>query len=146
MRWILAVEMSSLHWSGSLLHREHARNTRIEKALFPTRPETRPVFDLPDGQRQSPDFSAISPRLLRELALQKYIAGDIEQDVYIAMAQELPMQAVNAAGAVEDLSDVTDDTEFNFRRYFQNQKVLAVALGDEDRAATFDSVLKFIRA
>lgn len=96
-------------------------------------------------QRQTPDFSAISPRLLRELALQKYIAGDIPQDVYIALAQELPMQAVSASGAVEDLSDVTDDTEFDFRRYFQNQKVLATTLGDEDKAQTFESVLGFLR-
>ncbi|SIQ67788.1 hypothetical protein SAMN05880590_106169 [Rhizobium sp. RU35A] len=137
--------MSSLHWSGSLLHREHARNTRIEKALFSPRAETRPVFELQDMQRQTPDFSAISPRLLRELALQKYIAGDIPQDVYIALAQELPMQAVSASGAVEDLSDVTDDTEFDFRRYFQNQKVLATTLGDEDKAQTFESVLGFLR-
>lgn len=91
------------------------------------------------------DFSAMSPRLLREIALQKYVAGDIQQDIYIALAQELPMEAADSAGNIIDLSMVTDDTAFDFQSYFREQRDLAAALGDDDRASTLSAALEFVK-
>lgn len=139
------MEITSLHWSGSLLQQEHARTIRTEKQPFTLPSETRAVFEVPDADLPELDYSAISPRLLREVALQKYVSGAIEQDVYIALAQELPMETVDSTGRVIDLSTVTDDTEFDFAAYYREQRDLATALGDEDRAGTFNSVLTFIR-
>lgn len=140
------MEITSLHWSGSLLQQEHARTIRTEKPTFALPSEARPVFEVPDADLQELDYSAISPRLLREVALQKYVSGAIEQDVYIALAQELPMEAVDSTGKVLDLSSVTDDTEFDFAGYYREQRDLAAALGDEDKASTFNAVLGFLRS
>ncbi len=142
----MSVEITSYNWSGSLLQQEQGFNTRQDKQQFIPRPETQRVFERPSAAARDIDFSAISPRLLRELALQRYISGTIEQDVYIALAQELPIEAVDSAGRVLDLSGVTDDTEFDFQNYFRHQHELAQVLGDEDKALTFSSVLDFIDA
>ncbi|WP_137129373.1 hypothetical protein [Rhizobium sp. FY34] len=140
------MEITSLHWSGSQLPQEHAQTARTEKQKFVLPSETRAVFEVPDAAVPELDYSAISPRLLREVALQKYVTGKIEQDVYIALAQELPMEAVDSTGQVLDLSTVTDDTEFNFEEYYREQRDLAAALGDEDKASTLNSVLGFLNA
>ncbi|MBP2550341.1 hypothetical protein J2858_003277 [Neorhizobium galegae] len=140
------MEITSFNWSGSLLQQEQGFNTRHEKPQFIPSPEAQRVFDRIDVSAGAIDFSAISPRLLRELALQRYISGAIQQDVYIALAQELPVQAVDTSGRVLDLSGVTDDTEFDFQDYFRQQHDLAQSLGDEDKALTFASVLDFIEA
>jgi hypothetical protein len=140
------VEITSLHWSSSLLHREQARNTRTENPQFTVPTDTQPVFEVGGIAPSELDYSAVSPRLLREVALQKYVAGQIPQDVYIALAQELPMEAVDSAGTVLDLSGVTDDTEFDFQSYFREQRDLASALGDGENALTFTSVLDFMRS
>lgn len=140
------MEITSLHWSGSQLPQEHAQTARAEKHKFVLPSETRPVFEVLDAAVTELDYSAISPRLLREVALQKYVTGKIEQDVYIALAQELPMEAVDSTGQVLDLSTVTDDTEFDFEGYYREQRDLAAALGDEDKASTLNSVLGFLQA
>ncbi|MFD1746391.1 hypothetical protein ACFSE1_13030 [Rhizobium helianthi] len=139
------MEITSLHWSSGLLHREQTRDTRTERPQFTLPSETRPAFEVPTDASSPLDFTAISPRLLRELALQRYIAGDIDQNTYIAMAQELPMEVSDMAGNVIDLSRVTDDTEFNFAAYYADQRQLAMVMGDEDKTQTLTSVLKFLR-
>ncbi len=139
------MEITSLSWSGSLLHQEKARDTRMERPQFTVRADARPVFEVPDAVASDVDFSAMSPRLLREIALQKYVAGDIQQDIYIALAQELPMEAADSAGNVIDLSMVTDDTAFDFQSYFREQRDLAAALGDDERASTLTAALEFVK-
>lgn len=88
---------------------------------------------MPAVDEKALDYSAIAPRLLREVALQHYVAGDIDQNTYIALAQELPMQISDTAGNVLDLSSVTDDTEFDFAAYYTDQRELAISLGDDER-------------
>lgn len=140
------VEINSLHWSSGLFHREQTRDTRAERPQFSVPSEATPAFEVPSVEEKALDYSAIAPRLLREVALQRYVSGDIDQTTYIALAQELPMQISDTAGDVLDLSTVTDDTEFDFAAYFTDQRELAISLGDEDKATTLTSVLKFINS
>lgn len=139
------VEITSLHWSSGLFNRDQTRDTRTDRPQFTLPSENQPVFEVPADASSSLDFTAISPRFLRELALQRYIGGDIDQNTYIALAQELPMETSDMAGNVIDLSRVTDDTEFNFAAYFNDQRQLAMLMGDDEKAQTLTSVMKFIR-
>lgn len=140
------VEINSLHWSSGLFHREQTRDARAERPQFSVPSEATPAFEVPSVEEKALNYSAIAPRLLREVALQRYVSGDIDQTTYIALAQELPMQISDTAGDVLDLSTVTDDTEFDFAAYFTDQRELAISLGDEDKATTLTSVLKFINS
>lgn len=140
------VEISSLHWSSGLLHREQTRDARIERPEFTVPSENRPVFEVSEPASSSLNYSSISPRLLREVALQRYISGHIDQNTYIALAQELPMEVSDTAGNVIDLSGVTDDTEFNFSAYYEDQRELAQSLGDGEKADTLSAVLDFLKA
>ncbi|KQZ49330.1 hypothetical protein ASD54_15445 [Rhizobium sp. Root149] len=140
------VEITSLHWSSGLFHRDQTRDARAEKPQFSVPSEATPAFEVPAVDEKALDYSAIAPRLLREVALQHYVAGDIDQNTYIALAQELPMQISDTAGNVLDLSSVTDDTEFDFAAYYTDQRELAISLGDDEKAATLTSVLKFLNS
>ena len=140
------VEINSLHWSSGLFHRDQTRDARAERPQFSVPSEAAPAFELPSVDEKQLDYSAIAPRLLREVALQRFVSGDIDQGTYIALAQELPMQISDTSGNVHDLSTITDDTEFDFAAYFTDQRELAISLGDDEKASTLTSVLKFLNS
>jgi hypothetical protein len=105
------MEISSLRWSTNFLQRENSRNAKIEK---PSQQESRHgqiIFQVPEAGDLPINFSAITPRDLRALALENYQAGKIDQDTYITLSEELPTHAVDAQGQVVDLSQVTDETD-----------------------------------
>jgi hypothetical protein len=138
------MEITSVHWSGSLLQQEYARNSHVVKASFEVSPDVRATFEVPESAPQTIDFTEISPKVLREVALGEFNAGNIDQDTYYALAQELPMQAVDSTGSILDLSTVTDDSPFDFKTYYHDQLQLALAVGDDDKASTLNSVLSFL--
>jgi hypothetical protein len=137
------VEISSLRWSTNFLQREHSRN-KVEKASPQETRSGQIAFQVPDTDESSVNFSAITPRDLRAIALENYQAGRIDQDTYTTLSEELPTHAVDAQGQVIDLSEVTDETGFNFHDYYRNQLEIAMSLGDTDRAGVLRSVLAFL--
>jgi len=137
------VEISSLRWSTNFLQRDHSRN-KLEKA--PTQ-ETRSgqiTFQVPDTDESPVNFSAITPRDLRAIALENYQAGRIDQDTYVTLSEDLPTHAVDAQGQVIDLSEVTDETGFDFHDYYRNQLEIAMSLGNASRASVLRSVIAFL--
>ncbi len=137
------MEISSLRWSTNFLQREHSRN-KVEKASPQETRSGQIAFQVPDTGESSVNFSAITPRDLRAIALENYQAGRIDQDTYTTLSEELPTHAVDAQGQVIDLSEVTDETGFNFHDYYRNQLEIAMSLGDSDRAGVLRSVLAFL--
>ncbi len=137
------MEISSLRWSTNFLQREHSRN-KVEKASPQETRSGQIAFQVPDTDESSVNFSAITPRDLRAIALENYQAGRIDQDTYTTLSEELPTHAVDAQGQVIDLSEVTDETGFNFHDYYRNQLEIAMSLGDSDRAGVLRSVLAFL--
>ena len=140
----IAVEISSLRWSANFLQRENSRNGKIEKPSQQESQQGQITFQLPETDESSINFSAITPRDLRELAWRNYQAGNIDRETYVTLSEELPMHAVDAQGQLIDLSDVTDETGFNFRDYYQNQLEIATSLGDAHRADVLRSVMDFL--
>ena len=137
------MEISSLRWSTNFLQREHSRN-KVEKASPQETRSGQIAFQVPDTDESSVNFSAITPRDLRAIALENYQAGRIDQDTYTTLSEELPTHAVDAQGQVIDLSEVTDETGFNFHDYYRNQLEIAMSLGDSERAGVLRSVLAFL--
>jgi hypothetical protein len=138
------MEISSLRWSTHFLQRENSRNAKIEK---PSQQESRHgqiTFQVPEAGDLPINFSAITPRDLRALALENYQAGKIDQDTYITLSEELPTHAVDAQGQLVDLSQVTDETGFDFHDFYRNQLEIAIALGDPRRADVLRSVMAFL--
>jgi hypothetical protein len=78
------------------------------------------------------------------LALENYQAGKIDQDTYITLSEELPTHAVDAQGQLVDLSQVTDETGFDFHDFYRNQLEIALSLGDAHRADILRSVVAFL--
>ncbi|MFB9953187.1 hypothetical protein ACFFP0_30490 [Rhizobium puerariae] len=138
------MEISSLRWSTHFLQREHSRNGKIEK---PSQQEGRHGqinFQLPETGDAPINFSEITPRDLRALAWENYQAGKIDQDTYITLSEELPSHAVDAQGQLIDLSQVTDETGFNFHDDYRNQLEIAMSLGNTHRADILRSVMAFL--
>ncbi|SME97387.1 hypothetical protein QTA58_11135 [Neorhizobium sp. CSC1952] len=139
------MEITSLRWSANLLQRENSRNNnRIEKPEQQENRHGQIIFQVPETDESPVDFSAISPRDLRALALENYQAGKIDQETYITLSEELPHHAVDAQGQVIDLSQVTDETGFDFHDYYRNQLDIAMSLGDAHRADVLRSVMAFL--
>jgi hypothetical protein len=139
------MEINSLRWSGSFLHRENTRHVKVDR---PTQQQFAPdqvVFEVPAISGPYINFSQITPRDLRQIALENYHKGNIDQDTYFTLAEELPTHAVDPTGQVLDLSDVTDVTGFNFQEYYSNQLQVASTIGDEQRASVLQSVLAFMK-
>jgi hypothetical protein len=137
------MEISSLRWSTNFLQREHSRN-KVEKASPQETRSGQIAFQVPDTEESPVNFSAITPRDLRAIALENYQAGLIDQDTYSTLSEELPTHAVDAQGQVIDLSQVTDETGFNFHDFYRNQLEIAESLGDANRASVLRSVIAFL--
>ncbi|WP_117194982.1 hypothetical protein [Rhizobium terrae] len=138
------MEISSLRWSTNLLQRENSRNSKIEKHPQQDARHGQFTFQVPETEESSVNFSAITPRDLRAIALENYQAGKIDQETYITLSEELPTHAVDAQGQLIDLSQVTDETGFNFHDYYRNQLEIAMSLGDTSRADVLRSVMTFL--
>ncbi len=138
------MEINSLRWSGNLLQRDHSRNNKIDKPQQQESRQSQVSFQVPEAEASSIDFSVITPRQLRELAWQNYNAGNIDQETYIALAEELPSHAIDAQGRLIDLSAVTEETGFNFQDYYRDQLEIATSLGDAGRADVLRSVIAFL--
>jgi len=139
------MEIISLRWSTQFLQRENSRNNnKIEKTSQQENGHGQITFQVPEADESPINFSAITPRDLRALALQNYQAGRIDQETYITLSEELPNHAVDAQGQVIDLSQVTDETGFDFHDYYRNQLEIAMSLGDAPRADILRSVMAFL--
>jgi hypothetical protein len=138
------MEINSLRWSGNLFNRDTSRTTRFDKSVHQAPIEDQTTFHVPDDGSPATNFASITPRDLRELALSSYHAGNIDQDTYMTLVEELPRHAVDTQGQIIDLSDVTDDTGFDFQTYYRDQLSIALSLGDDYRAGVLKSVMAFI--
>lgn len=138
------MEISSLRWSTHFLQRDNSRHGKIEKSSQQESRHGQIVFQVPETADSPIDFSAITPRDLRELAWQNYQAGKIDQETYATLSEELPSHAIDAQGQLIDLSQVTDGTGFDFHDYYRNQLEIAMSLGDTRRADVLRSVMAFL--
>lgn len=138
------MEINSLRWSTNFLQREQSRNNKIEKPSQQENRQDQYIFQVPETDESPINFSEMTPRDLRELAWQNYQAGNIDQDTYVTLSEELPTHAIDAQGQLMDLTSVTDETGFNFHDYYRNQLDIAVSLGDMERASVLRSVMAFI--
>ncbi len=140
------MEITSVNWAGSLLQQDLTRTPKIERPGFELPSEVRATFEVPETRSAQVDFRAISPRDLRDIALQSFNNGMIDLDTYRVLAQELPMHSVDATGRVIDLSSISDNNPFDFQSFYHDQLQMALAVGDEGRAAGLTSALNFITA
>jgi hypothetical protein len=113
------VEISSLRWSTNFLQRDHSRN-KVEKASPQETRSGQPAFQISDTEQPPVNFLAITPKDLRVIALENYKAGQIDQETFITLSQELPSHAVDSQGRVIDLSEITDETDFDFHDYYRS--------------------------
>lgn len=137
------MEINSLRWSTQFLQKDNSRSSKTEKSFLEEGRQDQSIFQVPDVD-ESPNFSAITPRDLRTLALENYQAGRIDESTYMTLSEELPTHAVDAQGQVIDLTDVTDETGFNFHEYYRDQLEIAQSLGDTNRAEVLRSVMAFL--
>ncbi|MGK6313292.1 hypothetical protein [Neorhizobium sp. DT-125] len=139
------MEITSLRWSANLLQRDNSRNNnKIEKPSLQEDRHGQITFQVPETDGSPVDFSAITPRDLRALALENYQAGKIDQETYITLSEELPNHAIDAQGQLIDLSQITDETGFDFHDYYRNQLDIAMSLGDARRTDVLRSVMAFL--
>lgn len=88
-------------------------------------------------------FASITPRRLREIATESFQREEIDEVTFRELSTELPMQAVDRNGNVADLSNLTDDTQFDYAEYYRTQQSLAEMIGDMDMADSYSKVLDF---
>ncbi|KAA0698716.1 hypothetical protein DTW90_13140 [Neorhizobium sp. P12A] len=132
----------NLHYKNSS---EHAKTTKATDFSIDKPTGSLPVFKVADVG-SGPDFTSITPSELRSHALQSYQAGVIDGDTYSELASPLPTHAIDAMGNVLDLSDVGENTSFNFVDYYQHQLDVAASIGDPQTAETMKSVVDYLKA
>lgn len=143
------MEIYSVRASQSLNFKSDSGSTRTTQPIDIAEvkaADAHPSFDLETQNGGTPDFTSITPDELRSHALQSYQNGEISQDTYSTLASPLPTHAIDAMGNILDLSDVTDNTSFNFVDYYQNQLDVAASIGSPETAETLQSVVDFLKA
>jgi hypothetical protein len=85
-----------------------------------------------------------SPRAICARSRLKTIRPARSTRTHITLSEELPTHAVDAQGQLMDLSQVTDETGFNFHDFYRNQLEIAMSLGDTSRASVLRAVMAFI--
>lgn len=139
------MEISGPGFSNNLLYRNNARNSRPMELTVERRDTGQAAFPVQeDLQTQGPDFTAITPRDMRDIALQSYHSGQIGADEYEELSAELPLHTIDSMGEVVDLSGVTDDTSFDFIGYFSDRHAIAQSIGDPEKAGVLQSVIDFM--
>jgi hypothetical protein len=120
-------------------------NSKPEDPAQLTR-KTESVFEPAEADPGKPDFSSISAEEVRAIARNSFDLGQIDYDTFSAMYEGLPMQTIDANGAIIDLSDVADTTPFNFLDYFQTRLTVASTIGDARTAQILRSVVYFMNS
>lgn len=121
----------------------HKSNSRPEDLVQAARTH-RGSEDISENDTAAADFSAISISEVRDLAQQYFLRGEIDQDTFSTLYGGLPMQAIDAAGRILDLSDITETTPFDFRGYYHDQLTIASSLGDPENARVLQAVIAFM--
>ncbi len=137
------MEIYSLRSASSFFFKEDSRNTKaVATPDFEqtTHNETTATFE--DAVKRI-DFTSLSPRELREFARGYYDTGKIGHDTWGELSSDLPMQTLNANGKVVDISNVTDDTQFDFVGYFSDRLEIARSIGTVEEADKIENVLSF---
>jgi hypothetical protein len=122
-----------------------AKNTKTFDISIDKPAGNTPVFQV-GGENSGPDFTAITPNQLRSHATQSYEAGSIDQQTYSTLASPLPTHAIDAVGNVLDLTEVDEDTSFNFVDYYQTQLHVAASIGSPQQTETLQSVVNYLTA
>ncbi|CAN7327713.1 hypothetical protein LJR030_003367 [Rhizobium sp. LjRoot30] len=86
----------------------------------------------------------MTPRDLREVARVGLEDGLIDQETFATISEGLPMQTIDVNGRIVDLSDVGDNTPFNFRDYYESQLDIAVSVGSGSSVEVLRSIMSFI--
>ncbi|AXO68301.1 hypothetical protein AGRHK599_LOCUS2438 [Rhizobium rhizogenes] len=137
------MEIYSLRSSNNFLFRDNSRNARsVGSVDFGKAPKS----DAGPGFEETVkriDFTRVSPRELREIAREYYDMGKISQDTWLELSSELPTQTLNANGEVIDITEVTDDTDFDFVAYFSDRAEIARSIGTADEVEKMQDVLSF---
>ncbi|OJT97120.1 MAG: hypothetical protein BGN83_03700 [Rhizobium sp. 63-7] len=106
-----------------------------------------PVFNAAQTSEQNAsnlDFSSMTPRDLREVARVGLEDGLIDQETFATISEGLPMQTIDVNGRIVDLSDIGDNTPFNFRDYYESQLDIAMSIGSGSSAEVLRSIMSFI--
>ncbi|XHE12715.1 hypothetical protein PCC82_13140 [Agrobacterium deltaense] len=138
------MEIYSLRASNNFLFRDNSRNARpVDSTDFgkAAQPDTATGFEETINRI---DFTRVSPRELREIAREYYDAGKISHETWLELSSELPAQTLNANGDVIDITDVTDDTDFDFQTYFSHKVEIARSIGTADDIEKMQDVLFFL--
>lgn len=137
------MEIYSLRSSNNFLFRDNSRNARsVGNTDFGETAKSDAGAGFEETVKRI-DFTRLSPRELREIAQEYYDAGKIGHDTWLELSSELPAQTLNAHGEVVDISDVTDDTDFDFLSYFSDRAEIASSVGTTDEAQKMQDVLSF---
>lgn len=130
--------------SYNLLYRNNARGAPAMELPAQKRESAPATFTVQEDTGNKPDFTAITPRDMRDVALASYQSGQIGAEEYNELAAELPTHTVASTGEVLDLSEVTDDTSFDFIGYFNDRVAIARSVGDPQKAEILQSVVDFL--
>lgn len=119
------MEIYSLRASNNFLFRDNSRNARpVDSTDFGKAAQSDTATGFEETINRI-DFTRVSPRELREIAREYYDAGKISHETWLELSSELPAQTLNANGDVIDITDVTDDTDFDFQTYFSHKVEIA---------------------
>lgn len=137
------MEIYSLRASNNFLFRDNSRNARsVGSADFGKTDKSDAGAGFEETVKRI-DFTHISPRELREIAREYYDSGKISQNILVELSSELPAQTLTANGDVIDITDVTDDTDFDFIAYFSNRAEIARSIGTADELEKMQDILSF---
>lgn len=138
------MEIYSLRAIGNFLHKNEGRNQRDQATASETSAPLRSGSFADHVDEAAQAFAAITPRELRSRAQDSYAAGEIDQETYSQLAAGLPLEAIDEQGRVMDLSNVTDDTPFDFQGFYRSQMEIALNVGDLQSASVLRSVVTFL--
>lgn len=139
------MEIYSVRSSQNFLYKNNSKNPKTPEIEIEKSIQNTVSFQVSDAKDDVDiNFSAISPRELREIARANFDSGKIDLDTFATLSDGLPMHAIDARGNVIDLSSVTDSTSFDFQQYYENQLQIAISLGDAKAADVLKSVMTFL--
>lgn len=138
------MEISSLRSLSSSFNRNGGRDNKDLAVPAERKAASDPVYQFEVTEDPESPYTSITPSQLREMAVESFESGEIDQETYAALADELPMQALDRQGQIIDLSEITDDTPFDFQDYYKNQLEIAMTMGDDQSAKVLKSVVAFL--
>lgn len=139
------MEIYSLRSAHSLFYKNNSKNNQPPETAQ-QKPFARPAHSFDLSEELDINFSSISPRGLRSVALENLNAGRIDDSAYRTLAQALPDHTVDLYGNVIDLKSVTDDTDFDFKSYYETRLRVAEAFGDGAALQDLEPVVEFLNS